>query len=86
MEETSAARFHNYVAEGNILCGMSSRHSEAAIDERLKLLAKNTSCLDLDSARAALLEREEIMPTMVSPGLAVPHARLPNIKQVLVAL
>ncbi|MBN1865149.1 MAG: PTS sugar transporter subunit IIA [Victivallales bacterium] len=86
MEDSSADRFHNYVAEGNVICGITSKQSESAIDELLRLLAKNTTCLDSKSAKDALLEREKVMPTMVSPGLAVPHARLPDIKQIIVAL
>jgi len=34
----------------------------------------------------AIVAREKLMPTVVSPGLAVPHARLSNVNSLLVAL
>lgn len=78
--------FYHFLAEGNIICDLESDHRDEAIETLCRRLAKNTGGLDPDETVKAVVSREDVVPTVVSPGLAVPHARLANVKQLLVAL
>jgi nitrogen PTS system EIIA component len=78
--------FYNFLAEGNILCGLKSKKHSEVIKELINTLAKNSAGLNIDETFNAVMEREKLMPTVVSPGLAVPHARMANVKQLLIAL
>lgn len=78
--------FFNYLAEGNIVCGVKAKDNKAVVKELIDTLAKNTAGLEVEKINDAVMEREKLMPTMVAPGLAVPHARLSNLQQLLIAL
>lgn len=78
--------FYNYLAEGNIVCGMKSQDHSTVIKELINTLAKNNAGLNVEETYNAVMEREKLMPTVVSPGLAVPHARMSDVKQLLIAL
>ena len=78
--------FYNFLAEGNIVCGLKSKTHTEVIRALIETLAKNNAGLNVNETYAAVMEREKLMPTVVAPGLAVPHARMSNIKQLLIAL
>jgi PTS system nitrogen regulatory IIA component len=80
------ARFHHFLAEGNVVCGLQATTSDEAIRELVGLLVRHQPGLSFAEIVDAVTTRENLMPTVVAPGLAVPHARLPGIRQILVAL
>ncbi len=86
MAEGKAGRFHGYIATGNILCGLASRDSFGAISELAGVMARNTAGLNRGEMERLVLERERLFPTVVAPGLAVPHARMKGLSGPLVAV
>jgi nitrogen PTS system EIIA component len=86
MTEINDPHFFHFLAEGNIICGLTAETRDGAIHELAERLITNTAGLDLNNVVNAVIAREEIASTVVSPGLAIPHARMTNVKQLLVAL
>ena len=77
--------FYNYLAEANVVCGMSAKTVEEAITELAQKLEKSTAGVKSREIVHAVMERERIIPTVISEGLAVPHARIPGLRNLLVA-
>ncbi len=77
---------HQFLAEGNVICGLQAATSAGAIHELASLLTRHNPGIQLAETVAAVVAREQLMPTVVAPGLAVPHARLPGLRQLLVAM
>ncbi len=78
--------FHHYLAQGNIICHSRAATNAAVIAELAACLAHNNAGLSADAIIAAVMERESLFPTVIAPGLAVPHARLDDLDRLLVAL
>ena len=76
--------------------GMMSRDNilfetlAATRNEVLTLLVEHLRCgndgFDAMAAIQALHDREEILPTVIAPGVALPHARLETMEKTLVAI
>ncbi len=78
--------FHEYLKSNNILCGVRDLPGREVLIKLLSLLKRHFPELDIDDATAEVLKREEIMPTVIAPGLAMPHARLEGLSEPLVAM
>lgn len=78
--------FSNFLAEGNILAHVNGRDSESVIRLLVQQLVRNNAGLAADDVFARVMEREEVMTTVIAPGLAVPHARLSSLDHMLVAM
>lgn len=77
---------YHFLAEGSIICGLQATDSAGAIDELVDRVCRNNSGLDKDFIVEEVTAREKVVPTVIAPGLAVPHARLPRLQRLLVAL
>ncbi len=73
------------VAQGPILLQLASTTKEDALRELVQQVAEEHSALDAETLEAAVLAREAVMSTGLEKGLAVPHARLKNLRQPIVA-
>lgn len=82
----NATHFYSYLAEGNIICRSDSNTGSEVIEELAKLLARNNAGLSAGTIVDEVLAREAMFPTVIAPGLAVPHARLAELDKPLVAL
>lgn len=82
----NATHFYSYLAEGNIICRCKARTGAEVISELARLLARNNAGLSAESIVSEVLAREAVFPTVIAPGLAVPHARLAELDKPLVAL
>ena len=78
--------FYDMLPPGNIVCGSTISSRDRLLDELLKMLKRHYAALDLDEAISEVTAREEMFPTVVAPGLAVPHARLKDLPEPLLAL
>jgi len=56
--------------------------SKKQLMQELALMAAERCDLEQDTIYSALLERERLGATSVGDGVAIPHARLPNIENV----
>ncbi|HPN84620.1 MAG TPA: PTS sugar transporter subunit IIA [Victivallales bacterium] len=84
--ESKKLQFHDFVAVGNVLCGLKSRESFGAISELSSVLCSNNAGLDSSEIASLVIEREKLFPTVIAPGLAVPRARIEEINSPLVAI
>lgn len=80
------AHFYHFLAEGNIVCDLQAKNSGDAISILARRLQATTAGVFADAVVEAVLEREKIMPTVIAPGLAVPHARIDGLDRLVVAL
>ena len=78
--------FHSYLTTNNILCRINETDGGKVLEMLLDALKRHFPELDIENAAKEVRAREEIFPTVVAPGLAIPHARLPNMTAPLVAM
>lgn len=86
MNEILNHHLYHFLAEGNIICGLKALDSAGAIGELTERLCRNNAGLEKEVVIGEVTAREKIVPTVIAPGLAVPHARLPGLERLLVAL
>ncbi|QSH42210.1 PTS sugar transporter subunit IIA [Lentisphaerota bacterium ZTH] len=86
MNEKINPHFYHFLAEGNILCNVTAGNSRQVIEQLADRLCKNTAGLNKQKIIDAVIAREEIVPTVIASGLAVPHARMQEVDRLLVAL
>jgi PTS system nitrogen regulatory IIA component len=86
MTELNNPHFYNFLAEGNIVCNIEANNSVELIEKLAARLCKTTPGLNKKNIVEAVIAREDIIPTVIAPGLAVPHARIADIDRMLVAL
>ena len=70
----------------NIVCRSTISDRDELLLELLKMLKRHHPELDMELAKREVSAREELFPTMISPGLAVPHARLPDMETPLMGM
>jgi len=85
MTELNNPHFYNFLAEGNIVCNIQAKDSHELIEKLSGRLCKTTPGLDKKEMVEAVIARENIVPTVIAPGLAVPHARMAGVDRMLVA-
>ena len=78
--------FHDFLSANNILCNVKSPNRDELLRLLLAMLKRHHPELDLELAAREVKEREELFPTVIAPGLAVPHARIPDLAVPLVAM
>ena len=78
--------FYELLPPDNIVCAATISSRNKLLDELLKLLKRHDAALDLNEAASEVTAREDMFPTVVAPGLAVPHARMPGLTEPLIAL
>ncbi len=86
MNEQINPHFYHFLAEDNIICGVKGKDSRELIEELATRLCKTTAGLDKNAVVEAVVAREEVAPTVIASGLAVPHARMEGVDKLLVAL
>jgi len=78
--------FYELLPLNNIVCGSSISDRDELLRELLGLLKRHHPALDLEAAVREVTAREEIFPTVIAPGLAVPHARMPGMTEPLLGM
>ena len=78
--------FHKYLFADSIRCNMTADSSTEVLQALLCILKHRVPAMDIDKATHEVLAREKIFPTIITEGLAVPHARLTEISEPLVAM
>lgn len=75
------------VDSGNIHCQDDNNSSKKRVIENLSHhLAVNTEVISEDKIFQALLERERLGSTDLGKGVAIPHARIPDISHTIAAM
>ena len=86
MNDMTSFNFCNYLAEGNIICQTPAKTGDEIISKLAERLAFNIAGINRDEIIENVREREALMPTVVAPGLAIPHARMSNVDNLIIAL
>jgi len=71
--------------EGAIVEEISSRDKKGVLEELVGVLVKEGRISDGKEAIQVLLEREKLGSTGIGEGIAIPHGKLPNLKNVVCA-
>ena len=82
----SSGKFQDFVNAQAVVCHSCAAASEAVIDELIALIAAGNPAIDPAEVRRSVLEREAMFPTVIAPGLAMPHARVNGLDELVVAL
>lgn len=78
--------FCNFLQENNIVCGVNENNGKIVLENLISLLKRHYPELDIEYTRKEVESREALFPTMVAPGLAIPHARIPGLTEPLSAI
>ncbi|HKL21080.1 MAG TPA: PTS sugar transporter subunit IIA [Tichowtungia sp.] len=70
----------------NILFELDAAARDEALERLVCQLGKTMDGFDEATALEALKEREAVLPTVIAPGVALPHARLDEMERPLVAI
>jgi PTS system nitrogen regulatory IIA component len=84
--EKESIPFSSFFSPAEVICQIPEPDRDKALLDMLRLLAQRHEIGNIDEAHAAVLERENDLPTVVAPGLAMPHARLDAIDEIVVAV
>lgn len=74
------------LSRDSILFEVDSTMRDDVLSLLVEQLCKTRHGFDRDAAVQALKERESVLPTVIAPGVALPHARLENMDHPLVAI
>jgi mannitol/fructose-specific phosphotransferase system IIA component (Ntr-type)/CBS domain-containing protein len=78
--------FYDLLPCNNIVCASKLTDRDMLLNELLQMLKRHHPALDLDAAVREVTAREELFPTVIAPGLAVPHARMPDLETPLLGM
>lgn len=76
----------SFFKQDDILIHQEDLHRNALIRQMLEHLAKRHGILDVDACYNAVIERENAENTIVSEGIALPHARMNGLTRPLVCV
>ena len=65
---------------------ITSRDKVGALNELVDVMGKATQIVDKEAFRKAIFEREKLLSTGIGLGLAVPHAKMNGVKDVVMAV
>ena len=78
--------FCNFLQQNNILCGIRETDGKIVLGKLISTLLQHFPGLDSDFVRKEVESREALFPTMVAPGFAIPHARIPGLAEPLMGI
>jgi len=74
------------VNSDNILCHDTAPSKKRALEKLSTLLANNTNNISKERIFNVLLERERLGSTGLGKGVAIPHARIPDLRHTIAAM
>ncbi len=86
MNEIISFDLGSYIAEGNVICQCPACTGSGLIEKLAERIAFTTAGVSCEEIITAVRRREEVMPTVIAPGLAVPHARMARVESLLIAV
>lgn len=86
MQQEREIKISDFLLEENVACQLKAHTRDEALAELIALLHKTSGGFDPDAALRDIVTRENIAPTVVFPGIALPHLRLDGIPRLLLAV
>lgn len=84
--EKDNIQFSSLFRPSEVICRTEETDRDRLVMNMVELLARRNSIRNIEDAYKAVLEREKDFPTIVAPGMAMPHARLEDIPEIAVAV
>jgi len=84
--EQNGIQFSSLFSPSEVICQSAEQDRDTLFMELLRLLAYERGIGNVNEAYEAVLARENDVATIVAPGMAMPHARLEAIDQIVVAV
>jgi nitrogen PTS system EIIA component len=84
--EKDTIQFSSLFSPAEVICQAEETDRDALFLDLLRLLAYQRGIGNVDEAYRAVLARESDLPTIVAPGMALPHARLEAIHDLVVGV
>ncbi len=78
-------KFYDYLTDKLFINNLKAETDKKAIEYLCKVISDNYN-LDYETIRNTVLEREELMPTGIENGIAIPHGRVDGLKRPLIAI
>jgi len=85
-ESRNGASFSSLFTSYQVLCHTSLTDRDAVIREMVHVLGPALEHGEVDDVVKQVIEREDEMPNVVAPGIALPHARLRGLQRLVVAV
>lgn len=79
-------QFSSLFRPSHVICQTEQTDRDTILMDLLRLLGYEHGIGNVEQAYRAVLERENDMPTVVGPGIAMPHARLEAIESIVVGV
>jgi len=84
--EKNNVHFSSLFRPSEVICQTEETSRDKILLDTLRLLAYQHGIGNVDEAYEAVLKRENELPTIVGPGMAMPHARLEALDEIVVAV
>lgn len=85
--KSNGVQFSALFRPTEVICQTEQTDRDTILLDLLRLLAYQRRGIgNVADAYKAVLDRENDMPTIVAPGMAMPHARLEAIDQIIVGM
>ncbi len=84
--EKDNIQFSSFFRPSEVICQTREASRDKILMDMLRLLARKRDIGNIDDAYKAVLDREKDMPTIVAPGMAMPHARIEAIREIAVSV
>ncbi|MEN6338392.1 MAG: PTS sugar transporter subunit IIA [Phycisphaerales bacterium] len=84
--EKDQIQFSSLFSPAEVICQTQDKDRDTVLRDLLRLLADRRGIGDVEDAYQAVVARENDLPTIVAPGMAMPHARLDAIHDLVVGV
>ncbi len=85
-ESTNGARFSSLFTSYQVLCGTALTDRDELIEQMVHALGPALGHGEVANAVRLVKEREEEMPSVIAPGIAIPHGRIRGLQRLVVAV
>lgn len=86
MNNYNGIEFSTLFKPTHIICQTEHTQRDEIIMELLRLLALERGIGNVEEAYKAVLQRENEVPSIIGPGIAVPHVRLEAIDEIVIGI
>lgn len=76
----------NELLDSRYICFLEGGTKEACLNTLIDLLVQSENITDAEAFRKAVFEREEIVSTGIGLGIALPHVKIPEVKDMTIAV
>lgn len=82
----NAIQFSSLFGPAEVICQTELTDRDAILQELLRTLARKQKIENVQEVYKTIQDRENEMPMIVGPGIAMPHARLQSINKIIVGV